>query len=199
MRSLANRQYEKAVTLPPATGQGPQGCRFRAINHKERSFVMISEKLQEALNGQIAAEMWSANLYLSMAFYFDKEGFNGFANWMKKQSKEELDHAYQMADYIIKRGGIAKVGEVAVVPQEWKSPLNAFEVVYEHECDVTKLINNLMDLAVEEKDRATQNFLWSFINEQVEEEATASGIVDRIKKMGDTAIFNLDQQYGARQ
>lgn len=160
---------------------------------------MISEKLQEALNGQIAAEMWSANLYLSMAFYFDKEGFNGFANWMKKQSKEELDHAYQMADYIIKRGGIAKVGEVAVVPQEWKSPLNAFEVVYEHECDVTKLINNLMDLAVEEKDRATQNFLWSFINEQVEEEATASGIVDRIKKMGDTAIFNLDQQYGARQ
>jgi len=160
---------------------------------------MISEKLQDAINGQIAAEMWSSNLYLSMAFYFDKEGFNGFANWMKKQSQEELDHAYQMADFVIKRGGVAKVGEVAVVPQSWTSPLHAFEVVYEHECHVTSLINGLMDLAVEEKDRPTQDFLWTFIREQVEEEATASGIVDRIKKMGDTAIFNLDQQYGARQ
>lgn len=165
----------------------------------KKTIVMISQKLQDAINVQIVAEIWSAHLYLSMAFYFDKEGFNGFANWMKKQSNEEMEHAYTMADYIIKRGGTAKVGEISVVPQEWDSPLAAFEQVYKHECRVSRMIDHLVDLAVEEKDKATQDFLWTFVREQVEEEATASSIVDRIRKMGDTAIFNLDQQYGARQ
>ncbi|MGN0069048.1 MAG: ferritin [Alloprevotella sp.] len=160
---------------------------------------MITEKLQEAINGQIVKEIWSANLYLSMAFYFDKEGFTGFANWMKKQSQEEMDHAYTMADYVIKRGGTAKVGQIDAVPQEWASPLSVFEHVYEHECYVSRCIDELVDLAAAENDKATQDFLWGFVREQVEEEATASGIVDRIHKMGDTAIFNLDQQYGSRQ
>lgn len=160
---------------------------------------MITEKLQEAINKQIVAEIWSAHLYLSMAFYFDKEGFTGFATWMKKQSEEEMEHAYTMADYIIKRGGTAKVGQIDSVPQTWESPLAAFEHVYEHECKVSKMIDDLVDLAAAERDKATQDFLWSFVREQVEEEATASGIVDRMKKMGATAIFNLDQQYGSRQ
>jgi len=160
---------------------------------------MISEKLQEAINGQIVAEIWSANLYLSMAFYFDKEGFSGFSHWMKKQSLEEMEHAYTMAEYVIKRGGTAKVGQIDAVPQVWDSPLDAFEHVYAHECKVSRMIDNLVDIAAAEGDKATQDFLWGFVREQVEEESTASGIVDRIKKMGDTAIFNLDQQYGARQ
>lgn len=160
---------------------------------------MISQKLQDAINGQITKEIWSANLYLSMAFYFDKEGFNGFANWMKKQSQEEMDHAYTMANYIIKRGGTARVGQIDAVPESWNSPLEVFEKVYEHECTVSKSIDDLVDIASAERDKATQDFLWSFVREQVEEEATASGIVDRIRKMGDSAIFNLDQQYGNRQ
>ena len=134
-----------------------------------------------------------------MAFYFDKEGFNGFANWMKKQSQEEMDHAYTMANYIIKRGGTARVGQIDAVPESWNSPLEVFEKVYEHECTVSKSIDDLVDIASAERDKATQDFLWSFVREQVEEEATASGIVDRIRKMGDSAIFNLDQQYGSRQ
>ena len=160
---------------------------------------MSSQKLQDAINGQITKEIWSANLYLSMAFYFDKEGFNGFANWMKKQSQEEMDHAYTMANYIIKRGGTARVGQIDAVPESWNSPLEVFEKVYEHECTVSKSIDDLVDIASAERDKATQDFLWSFVREQVEEEATASGIVDRIRKMGDSAIFNLDQQYGSRQ
>ena len=160
---------------------------------------MISQKLQDAINGQITKEIWSANLYLSMAFYFDKEGFNGFANWMKKQSQEEMDNAYTMANYIIKRGGTARVGQIDAVPESWNSPLEVFEKVYEHECTVSKSIDDLVDIASAERDKATQDFLWSFVREQVEEEATASGIVDRIRKMGDSAIFNLDQQYGSRQ
>jgi len=160
---------------------------------------MISQKLQDALNAQIVAEIYSANLYLSMSFYFEKEGFDGFATWMKKQSSEEMDHAFQMATYIIKRGGNATVGQISAVKQTWESPLNAFEDAYKHEQAVSKAIDKILDKAIEENDKATQDFLWQFVREQVEEEATASGIVDRIKRMGETAIFNLDAQYGSRQ
>lgn len=159
---------------------------------------MISTTLEQALNAQISREIHSANLYLSMAFYFDKEGFDGFSTWMKKQSIEEMEHAQQMASFLIKRGGTALVGAIEAVKQNWTSPLNVFEEAYEHECVISKSIDDLHDLAVAEGDKATQDFLWQFIREQVEEEATASSIVDRIRRMGDTAIFNLDQQYGSR-
>ena len=157
---------------------------------------MISEKLQNAINEQITAEMWSANLYLSMSFYFEKEGFSGFANWMKKQSQEELEHAYVMADYIIKRGGVAKVDKIDVVPSGWGTPLEVFEHVYKHECHVSKMIDELVSVASAERDNATQDFLWGFVREQVEEEATAQGIVDKIKKAGDAGIFFIDSQLG---
>ena len=108
---------------------------------------MISEKLQNAINEQIIAEMWSANLYLSMSFHFAKEGFSGFAHWMKKQSQEELEHAYTMADYIIKRNGTAKIDKIDVVPTGWGTPLEVFEHVYEHERNISKFIDNVVDLA----------------------------------------------------
>ena len=157
---------------------------------------MISEKLQNAINEQITAEMWSANLYLAMSFYFEKEGFSGFAHWMKKQSQEEMAHAYAMADYIIKRGGTAKVDKIDIVPNGWGSPLEVFEHVYKHECHVSQLVDKLVDVAAAEKDKATQDFLWGFVREQVEEEATVQGIVDKIKKAGDTGIFFVDSQLG---
>ena len=160
---------------------------------------MISEKLQNAINEQITAEMWSANLYLSMSFYFEKEGFSGFANWMKKQSQEELEHAYVMADYIIKRGGVAKVDKIDVVPSGWGTPVEVFEHVYKHECHVSKMIDELVSVASAERDNATQDFLWGFVREQVEEEATAQGIVDKIKKAGDAGIFFIDSQLGQRK
>ncbi|WP_456076691.1 ferritin [Hoylesella timonensis] len=159
---------------------------------------MISKELQDALNEQIVAEIYSANLYLSMSFYMEKEGFEGFSTWMKKQSAEEMDHAYQMASFIIKRGGEAVVNQIPAVKQKWSTPLEAFEDTYKHECHVSQLIDKLLELAISEHDNASQDFLWQFVREQVEEEATASGIVDRIKRMGDSAIFNLDQQYGSR-
>ncbi len=159
---------------------------------------MISNTLQEALNGQIVSEIYSANMYLSMSFFFEKEGFDGFSTWMKKQSAEEMDHAYQMASYMIKRGGTAVVNQIPAVKQTWNNPLEAFEDAYKHECHVSRLIDKLLDQAIAEGDKATEDFLWQFVREQVEEEATASGIVERIKKMGDSAIFNLVQQYGGR-
>ncbi len=160
---------------------------------------MISEKLQKAINEQITAEMWSANLYMSMSFYLQREGFDGFAHWMKKQSEEELDHAYKLGDYVIKRGGTVTVDKVDVVPTGWGSVLEVFENVYKHECHVSELIDKLVDVASAERDKASQDFLWSFVREQVEEEATIQSIVERIRKMGDSAICYLDDQLGQRK
>ena len=154
---------------------------------------MISQKLQDAINAQIVAEMWSANLYLSMSYFFAAKGYEGFAAWMKAQSREENDHADMLAQYVFKRGGVAKVGAIDTVPQEWESPLAVFEHVYKHECHVSELIDKLVDVAADEKDKASQHFLW------VEEAATVQGIVDKIKLGGEAGLFYLDAQLGARK
>ena len=106
------------------------------------------------------------------------------ASWLKKQSFEEHGHACELASYIIKRGGKAKLDKIDVVPNDFGTPLEVFEQVYEHECRVSKMIDALVDVAAAEKDKASQDFLWGFVREQVEEEATASGIVDMVKKAG---------------
>ena len=159
---------------------------------------MITKKLQDAINGQIAAEMWSANLYLSMSFYFEKEGFSGFASWMKKQSQEETAHACAMADYLIKRGGEAKIDKIDVVPQGWGTPLEVFEAAYKHECHISKLIDELVSVASSERDNATQDFLWGFVREQVEEESTAKEIVEQLKNYGECHVGILDHRLGKR-
>ncbi len=160
---------------------------------------MISKKLQEAVNAQICAEMWSANLYLSMSYWFASTGYEGFAHWMKAQALEENEHAEEMAQYLLRRGGKPCVAAIDAVPQEWDTPLAVFEHVYKHECHVSQLIDGLLDLAVAENDKATQDFLWTFVHEQVEEEATAQGIVDKMKLGGQSALYHLDAELGARK
>ena len=134
-----------------------------------------------------------------MSFYMEKEGYSGIAHWLKKQSAEENDHACQMASYMIKRGGIAKVDKVDVVPNEFGTPLEVFQQVYEHECRVSKMIDDLVDIASAERDKATQDFLWGFVREQVEEEATAAGIVDMVKKAGNAGVYYVDAKLGERK
>ena len=161
---------------------------------------MISEKLNQAINDQITAEMWSSNLYLSMSFYLQKEGFDGFSTWMRKQSQEELTHAYDLADYVAKRGGAALVGKIDVVPQGWGSVVEVFEHVYQHECHVSELIDELVNVASAEKDKASQDFLWGYVREQVEEEATAQDIVDKLRKCGDgSGVLYLNDKLGQRK
>ena len=159
---------------------------------------MISEKLVKAINDQIIAELWSSNLYLQMAFFLKKEGWNGAANWMLRQSGEEKEHALKLADYAIKRGGEVKVGMIDVVPDGWGSLLDVFQNVYEHECHVSGLVNDLVDLASAERDKATQDFLWGFVREQVEEEDSALTIVERLKRAGEAGAFFVDAELAKR-
>lgn len=159
---------------------------------------MITEKLQKAINDQITAELWSSNLYLQMSFYMEKEGWDGAAHWLAKQSEEEKEHAMDMAHYLIKRGGTAKVSMIDVVPEGWGDYAEVFKNVYDHECHVSELINSLVDVASAEKDKATQDFLWNYVREQVEEEATASAIVDKIRKAGNAGLFYIDAELAKR-
>ncbi len=161
---------------------------------------MISQKLQHAFNAQINGEMWSSNLYLSMSYYLAKEGYEGFAKWLKLQSQEELEHAYTLADFVVKRGGEVKIEKIDVVPQGWGSLLEVFEHVFNHECKISAMINDLLDIATADRDNAAQDLLWTYVREQVEEEATAQGIVEKLKRCKDHAgILYLDDKLGERK
>ena len=161
---------------------------------------MIKEKIREALNQQLNAELFSSYLYLSMAAYFESINLKGFANWMRVQTQEELVHAMKFYDFIIERGGKAILSPIEGPPTEWESPLAVFEHAYKHEQKVTGLINNLVDLSNAEQDHATNNFLQWFVAEQVEEEASADEVVQKIKLMGDASggLFMIDQELAQR-
>lgn len=161
---------------------------------------MISKRLEEAINAQINAELWSAYLYLSMSAYCQDKGYTGIANWFAIQFKEEQDHAQIFYNYLVSRGGRVLLQPIAAVETEWASPLAAFEATYEHEQKVTSLINNLMQIAVEEKDFASQSRLQWFIDEQVEEEESALDIINKLRMLDGNSygMYMLDQELGAR-
>ncbi len=161
---------------------------------------MMNEKVQEAINNQINAEIYSAYLYLSMAAYFDSISLEGFSNWMKIQAQEEMTHAMKFYDFVFERGGKVVMKAIEQPQAEFKSPLEVFEKTLEHEKEVTSLINNLYELAVREKDYPLESMLKWFIDEQVEEESTAANIVDKVKLAGDKGpgVYMLDKELGAR-
>ena len=161
---------------------------------------MISKKMEKALNEQVNAELFSAYLYLSMEAYFKSLNLNGFANWMMVQTQEEVSHAMKIYEFINERGGRITLKAIDGPDTKWDSPLAVFKAVYEHERKVTGLINNLVDLAIEEKDHATNSFLQWFVNEQVEEEASADQLVQQLIMMEKApgGMFMLDRELGQR-
>jgi ferritin len=161
---------------------------------------MISKKIEKVLNEQVNAELFSAYLYLSMEAYFKSLNLNGFATWMRVQTQEEVMHTMKIYEFINERGGRIILKAIDGPPTEWDSPLSVFEAAYAHEQKVTGLINNLVNLAIEEKDHATNTFLQWFVNEQVEEEASADQVVQQLKMMEKApgGMFMLDRELGLR-
>lgn len=161
---------------------------------------MIGKKMEEALNGQVNAELYSAYLYLSMAAYFESVDLTGFANWMRVQTQEEQFHAMKLYDYIIERGGKVILRPIEAPPSDWNSPLAVFEATLEHEQKVTGLINDLVYLAREERDNASEIFLQWFVNEQVEEEDNVSTVLGQLKFIKDSpqALFMMDKEMAQR-
>ena len=161
---------------------------------------MLNQKLQDALNEQINAELFSAYLYLSMAQHFEAEGLPGFANWFKVQFKEEQDHATIFMNYINQRGGRVMLKAIDAVPTSWASPMDAFKATLEHEQKVTSLINGLYALATEVNDYATRDRLAWFVTEQVEEEDNCRVLIDKLRLIGDNGmgLYMLNTELAAR-
>ena len=161
---------------------------------------MLNKKVEEAINAQINAEMWSAYLYLSMSAWCHANGNPGFGKWFEVQFQEEQDHAKIMFNYIIQRGGRVELKPIDAVPTTWESPLAVFEATLAHEQKVTSLINNLFALTTSENDYATQGMLKWFIDEQVEEEENAQTLIDQLRMIGDNGygLYALDKELAAR-
>ena len=161
---------------------------------------MIGKKMLDAFNEQINAELYSAYLYQAMAADFEARNLRGFAHWMELQAKEEQGHAKKMYGFLVDRGGRAVLKAIAAPPAEWKSALAVFEEVYAHEQKVTGLIHKLVELARSENDHAAEVFLAWFVTEQVEEEAHASEISEKLKLVKDQAqgLLMMDSLLGQR-
>jgi ferritin len=161
---------------------------------------MLGKKVEKAFNEQINWELYSGYLYLSMSAYFLSINLNGFANWMRVQAMEEATHAMKFFDFINERGGRVALLEAKAPPKEWESPLAAFLDAYEHECFVSGRINDLVNLALEEKDHASNNFLQWFVSEQVEEEANVDEVAKQLKLIGGDSggLFMIDRELAQR-
>lgn len=161
---------------------------------------MLKQRVADVINAQINAEFYSAYLYLSMSAYFQSQGLPGFANWMRVQFEEEQFHALRFYDYVNERGGRVYLTTFETPKHDWNSIVEVFEDVLKHELHVTDLINNLVDVAIEEKDHASNSFFKWFIDEQVEEEANVEQILSQLRLIdgkGD-GILLLDRELATR-
>jgi ferritin len=156
--------------------------------------------MEKELNKQLNAEMYSGYLYLAMAAYFEDTDLGGFANWMRVQAQEELSHSMRFYDYIIRRGGRVSLDAIEKPKFKWDSPIDVFKQVLSHEITVSGLINNLVDLAIEEKDHATNNFLQWFVEEQVEEEESATAVLNKVTLASESSngILLVDSEFASR-
>ncbi|MBR1754393.1 ferritin [bacterium] len=147
---------------------------------------MINERIENELNKQITKEFYSAYMYLAMSTYFFEEGLTGFQHWLKEQAKEECEHAMKFINYIILQGGKVKLEMIETPPNEWECHLCVMETALEHEKYISRSILDLVKIAEQEDDKATQNFLDTFVDEQVEEEASFRDIIRRLNMVGDS-------------
>ena len=161
---------------------------------------MISKKMQEAINAQINAEMWSAYLYLAMSMDANDKGLKGVAHWYRKQYDEEMEHAFRFVHYLEEQLARVELKPIEKFKTSWKNMAEMFDETLAHEKVVTGLIHKLCDLAAKEKDYATANMLQWFVNEQVEEEANATELIEAAKCIGNdkAAFYMFDKELAAR-
>lgn len=164
------------------------------------SAVLLTKPVLDALNAQIKDELYAAYLYLAMSGYFKGRNLDGFAHWFDLQRQEETNHGMKIFEYVYDRGASVALKALKAPPGSFKSDEDVAKQAFDHERIVTKNLNQLYDLALKAKDFQTQSLLQWFISEQIEEEKSASTVLERIRMVkGDTAaLFILDREMGAR-
>ncbi len=160
----------------------------------------IGTRMQDAINHQIREELASAYIYLGMSAYLESISLPGMAHWMRLQSQEELAHALKFFDHVVERGGRVVLEGLETPPLEFAGPAEVFEKALDHERYITGRINELYGLAMSEKEYATLGLLQWFADEQVEEEANGTQIVETLRRVGDKghALVMLDHQLASR-
>jgi ferritin len=161
---------------------------------------MLSNKMQKALNDQIQAEMASSYIYLAMSNWFKSQNLEGFAGWLSMQASEEHGHAMKIYNYIHDRGGEVAFQTLEAPQKSWKSAMAAFQDVLKHEQYITGRINDLCAIADAENDNASRVMLNWFVDEQVEEEASAQSVVDKLQLLDKHpgGVYLLDKEMGGR-
>jgi len=162
---------------------------------------MINKKINDAFNQQINEEIFSSYLYLSMATYFDNQGMTGFSHWFRLQAQEEMFHAMKFYHHIVERGGRVLLKAIQKPEINWESTLSVFKASLKHEQHISSCINDLMDLSTKEKDYASRSLLQWFVDEQVEEEASFTEIIDKLNLAGKQGqmLYMIDRELSARQ
>lgn len=160
----------------------------------------MNKKMEKAINQQINEEAFSAYLYLQMSAWFAEQGLSGFANWMRVQNQEETSHMEKFYDFVIQRGGSVELEAIEKPQKNWKNPLDAFHETLKHEQHITACIDKLVNLARDEKDNASFNFLQWYVSEQVEEEDNVNTLISKLKLAGDNGalLYMIDQELAAR-
>ena len=161
----------------------------------------ISSTLEEALSTQMNVELFQSHIYLSYGIWASDNGYGGIANFLMRHSQEEREHALKFMQYILNRGGKPTVTGQSTTPKDPQNMTDCFNLVFKHEVENTQKIYKLVDMAFEEKDWATWNFLQWFVKEQIEEETLAMDLIDKLKiaggeKASDESLFNLDKTLG---
>lgn len=157
---------------------------------------MLSKPILEKLNHQVNLEFFSSNLYLQMSAWCNAHGLEGCSQFLRLHSEEEKMHMYRLFDYINETGSLAVLGAISAPGTEYKSVIDVFEKIYKHECNITKAINELVDIALAEKDYSTFNFLQWYVSEQHEEEHLFLSIMEKAKMIGTEGrgLFHLDME-----
>lgn len=163
--------------------------------------VFMQKELQEALNKQLNRELRNAYLYLAMSAFFEEKGLSGFAHYFRLQSKEELGHAMRIYKFLSDRGWRIELYDIPAPSTNWEKPINAIREFLESERSNTKRIWELVDIARRAGDKATEQFLQWFIEEQVEEEKSALDLYTKLEMIGDniSALLMFDQLLAQRK
>jgi ferritin len=161
---------------------------------------MIGDRLAQAINEQIRVELESYYIYLSMAAWLHDRDLDGMAQWMRSQAHEEMVHAMKFFDHVLDRGSKVVLQDVKQIKTDWSSVQEIWGDTYEHEQFVTSKVNDLLTIAREERDYQAEPLLNWFIEEQIEEEATASKIAGEIEMVGNdtSSLLMLDRELGQR-
>jgi len=160
---------------------------------------MLSKAMVNSLNNQIGLESYSSNLYLQMSAWAEVKGLEGCAAFLRSQAQDELAHMNRLFKYVYETGALPVIGAIKAPPTAYKSVSEVFQKVYEHEKFITGKINELLNLAIDERDHSTVNFLQWYVAEQHEEEHTIQKILDKIRNIGETGsgVFFIDRAVGA--